>query len=154
MLVIRDTKRQRRAAQQSRKRRNATVAPKWVPKGSKRRRPNNPSSVPSSTTLPTPANTAASISSDINQQPPSSESSRRPRTLDVPSGEQDSSSDMDYSMMDVDVPKGPAPRITKRRTRVRLTRDTATVEQEMIHDCEIVICSAYHEYTIDFTAMV
>ena len=147
MLVIRDTKRQRRAAQRSRKRRNATVVPKWVPKGSKRRRPNNPSSVPSLTTLPTPANTDAPISSDSNQQPPSPEPSRRPTTLDVPSGEQDSSSDMDYSMLDVDVPKGS-------QTRVQLTRDTASVGHEMIHDCEIVICSAYHEYIIDFTTMV
>ena len=51
-------------------------------------------------------------------------------------------------------PRRVSPRITKRRTRVRLTRDTATVGQKVIHDCEIVICSAYHEYTIDFTTMV
>ena len=65
----------------------------------------------------------------------------------MPSGEQDSSSDMDYSMIDLDVPNGS-------QTRVRLTRDTATVGQKVIHDCEIVICSAYHEYTIDVTTMV
>ena len=135
MLVSRAAKRRRWAPPRSRKHR-LIDGPKWVQKGNKRHRQNEPPPPPTPRASSTSTGVNVSTEQDPEQRVPSPAADGMMTMLD--GMDESFSSDISYDISsDEKTSDKPTPRIVEKRTRTPLTREKIVEGLKLIHDCEI-----------------